>query len=387
MSVIHTTPMSDALAAADDYLASMWPHGFSEPGDTVERCGLPGVLTGSPAAKRLYELMTPDNMPAVYRRLAEGLTRVPDPYVAGVLAVQLGTWVERGLDPAVLGAAMVERLSADFAAARRFVELLESEHHIARPADAPVAIRVAVARREPIGASAWAALGQATPAAMAAWRRHTSSRLLAAQAPRLGDDAAFLGDHGGYCHFIGELLQAADGELIVLAPDQHKGFVVEMTCVRNAAHLFVLLEDALVGPSEGRLLGPRADPEIAAIARGEAMLECDRWFSIGWHYEYWFGIRPGSAATARLTGLHPEIAAMIGVEASARHLATIRGQAVVLMGPGKFSSRACDAKFIAPLHAAQRSGVSMRRRLAPDEVDTWLRDLQTELDALERPTR
>ena len=180
-------------------------------------------------------------------------------------------------------------------------------------------------------------------------------------------------------------LGAADGtQLLVLAPDQRKGFLVELIAVRNAAHLFALLEDVLVGdPATGLLAGPRVDPEIAAIARGEQMTESEGTFAIGWHHEYWFGVEP--AAGARLTGLHPMVAAMIGVEASVRDVPSVRGQAVVLMKPGVLGARTCDANgFFAPLHDALRSQVEIRRRLSGDEVDAWIRDLVAEAARLQR---
>ncbi len=129
-------------------------------------------------------------------------------------------------------------------------------------------------------------------------------------------DAVFLGSRGGCCWYVGELLSAADGTWrTVVAPEQHKGFDVELEAVRNAAHLFALLEDAVVGDAgQGLLTGPRADPKVAAIARGEAAQEEAMAFAIGWHYEYWRGLRPEAAA--RASGLHPLVAAMIGVEAT-----------------------------------------------------------------------
>ena len=98
------------------------------------------------------------------------------------------------------------------------------------------------------------------------------------------------GERGGYCQFVADLLGAADGtRLVVLAPEQREGFEVELEVVRNAAHQFVLLEDTLVGgPQRGLLDGPRVDPRIAAIARGEGEARHGMTFDAGWHYEYWW---------------------------------------------------------------------------------------------------
>src|SRR5262249_19964468 len=120
--------------------------------------------------------------------------------------------------------------------------LLEAQTAIKCPADADPATLARLGRQERTGASAWAALQLSTPAAMAAWCRHRPSRLAAKAIPELADDAAFLGSRGGYCWYIGELHSAADGtQLTVLAPEQRKGFIVELEVVRNAAHLFALL--------------------------------------------------------------------------------------------------------------------------------------------------
>jgi hypothetical protein len=72
---------------------------------------------------------------------------------------------------------------------------------------------------------------------------------------------------------------------------------VELEVVRNAAHLFVLLEDALVGdPDQGLLTGAQTDPKVAAIARGEMRMEEAMSFAIGWHYKYWWCLRPEAFA-------------------------------------------------------------------------------------------
>ena len=142
--------------------------------------------------------------------------------------------------------------------------------------------------------------------------------------------------------------------------------------VRNAAHLFALLEDTLVGDADrGLLSGPRTDPKVAAIARGEGEAFQGSFFNVGWHYEYWWGLQPEGAAG--VSGLHPLVAAMIGVEASVHDLPAFRGQSVMLMRPGRFGSRACDIGFFAPLHDALRSRVTVVRKLPPAEVDALLR--------------
>ena len=371
---------AEALSAAEAYLAllAQYKHGEDGPADpsifmrNAEAMRLSQAVSGQPKAVR----------EAAARKLADGLVHLSDPLVAGVAAVQAGTLVEGGVNPAPLGQALQKRLPGDFAAARRFVQLLEAKTNIAYPNEADKYILTEIGREEGMGASAWAALQYNTPAAMAAWCRHRPSRLAAKAAPGLVEDAVFLGSRGGYCWFIGELLSAADGtQLTIIAPEQRKGFVVELEVVRNAAHLFALLEDTLIGePNEGWLEGPKADPQVAAIARGEAFMEEDQTFAIGWHYEYWWGLQPETAAQA--SGLHPLVAAMIGVEAIVNNLPAFRGQPLILMRPAMLGNRRCDLQFFSPLHDAQRSRVTVLQQLPQAEVDTLCEELRTEANKL-----
>jgi len=365
---------TEALRAADDYLAFLTAFRY-DPADPVEVA----ALGASEPAQAMYAAIAGAES-AVYLHLIEALPGIPDPFAAGVLAVQLGGMVEQGANPHPLGDAMRVRLPGDFAAARRFAERLAADN-VEEPDEASPEVVLAAALRDVPAAAAWAAMKLNTPAAMAAWCRHATSRRVAAGIASLVDDAVFLGLHGGYAYFIGELLQAADGvELLVLVPEQRKGFVVELVAVRNAAHMFALLEDALVGdPAAGLLEGPKVDPEIAAIARGEIMMEAERIFTIGWHYEYWFGMHP--TAGAAITGLHPAIAAMIGVEAAVKDLPTPLDQPVILMKRRLVGSRTCEASgLFSPLHNALRSATQIRRTLTPDEVDAALARLQAEGD-------
>lgn len=370
----HAVAFPVAKDAADAYLAFLaaFRYDMAKPTQMAE-------LGGEPRALRVFETIY-GHESEIYLHLIDGLLRLPDPFAASVLAVQLGSMIEHGANPHPLGDAMVHRLAIDFTAARKFAEMLDAEG-TKEPEDAPRAVLAAAGKRDPHGAAAWASQQLSTAAAMTAWSRHPLSRRVAARTPGLAANAAYLGAHGGYAYFIGELLHSADGEhVLVLAPEQRKGFLVELFAVRNMCHLFALCEDALVGDAaRGLLEGPVLDPAVAAVARGETALEQELTFSIGWHYEYWFGAHPEAAAA--ITGLHPQIGAMIGVEAQLRHLPLARNQAIILMRPGKVGSRSCKVSdFFPPIHDALRSGVLIRHELTPDEVDTTLAELRAEAE-------
>ena len=310
------------------------------------------------------------------------LPGLADPLAAGLLACQIGGMVEQGVDPVPLAQALCARLPADYAAALRFAELLEADSGKARPDRASAAALRRSGNKEALGRSAWAALELSTQAAMAVWCRHRLSRRAARAVPGLVEGAARLGARGAYCEYIAELLQAADGMLLtVLAPEQRKGFVVELEAVRNAAQLFVLLEDTLVGdPADGWLVGPRSSPKLAALARGEPQPEQRGSFAIGWHYEYWWGLQPEAVARAR--GLPPQLAAMIGVEVTLDQLPEFRGQRLLLMRPARMAGRRCSPGFLAPLHDALRSGVTVLRQLPAIEVDALCDLLRAEAEQM-----
>jgi hypothetical protein len=362
--------MSDTLdvqIAADGYLAQLGEFRFAQAAPVM-----PDAL--SIGRLRPALLATMSQAPAaLYQRLAAGLTGMADPFAAGVLAIQLGALVEHGQHPAMLGEAMVARLPGDLAAARRFVLRLADRDGNADPARAAPAALQAAASLEPVGAAAWAALGTLVPAAMAAWVRHAASRRAAARDHQLVQDARSLSrcSHCGY--FIAELLSAADGvELVVLSPEQRKGFVVELEVVRNIAHLQALLEDALVGdPAEGWLDGPRIDPNIAAIARSEHLIERERSYAISWNLQHRGGIRekPGHLNL-------PTASATLPFEATVHDLLAMDGRGIVLMRPAGPIKRLCGAgNMFAPIHDALRSRVHVRKILDASEVDLWLSEL------------
>lgn len=368
--------IADPVVAAEDYLAALsrYQHGDDGPADPMK-------LANVPEAHRFFEALkgqTDEVRDGAANRLAAGICSVPNPFAAALAAYQVGVLIEQGADPTVLGEVLQLRLQSDFAAARRFVGLVEAETNIQKPGDVDAATIAQLGRKERNGASAWAALKFSTCAAMAAWCRHRPSRLLARSAPGLVDDASFLGERGGYCYFIAELLSAADGtQITVLSPEQHRGFVVELESVRNAAHLFALLEDTVVGdPVQGWLAGPCVDAKVAAVARGEGLIEEGMSYHVGWHYEYWWGLHADGVARKR--NVHSLIAGMVGVEATVHNLPEIRGQAILLMRPKLIGSRMCDMNFFAPLHDALRSRVTVLRKLPAVEVDSLCHDLRAE---------
>ena len=182
---------------------------------------------------------------------------------------------------------------------------------------------------------------------------------------------------GGYCWHIGNFCGRRRTELTVLARSNAR--VRQLGVVRTRPNCFTPAGH-LVGDSAPGLLVAADRPTVTAIARGEGVVREGDSFSVGWHYEYWYGLRPEAAA--RALGLHPLVAAMIGVEATVHDLPEFCGGPVILMRPALLGSRRCDLSFFAPLHDDLRSRVNVLRHLPPAEVDALCDDLRAGAESL-----
>src|SRR5690348_3895575 len=108
MSDDKATATAAALAAAEDYLTSLsqYRHGDDGPAE-------PATLASGPPAERLFQAargQPPEVLGAVAGRLAAGLAELPDPLPAALVASQVGSLVEGGLDPVPLAEALRTRL-------------------------------------------------------------------------------------------------------------------------------------------------------------------------------------------------------------------------------------------------------------------------------------
>jgi len=170
---------------------------------------------------------------------------------------------------------------------------------------------------------------------------------------------------------VAQLLSAADGvELLVLAPEQRKGFLVELEVVRNVAHLGRCSRMRLVGrAATGLLLGPRIDTEIAAIATERAHGRERRIYSLGWNFQAWYGVSEG-----------PEV---IPLRVDLGHAALQRSRSpiypscaarrIVLMRPRQMDRRvARGALLLAAARCAAEVGSICGGRSPPAQVDAWL---------------
>ena len=128
---------------------------------------------------------------------------------------------------------------------------------------------MAVARRYPDAALAWAKLHDYTDDAFAVMAASADARRTARAIPGLIPGIQALAADHRRCRELAELFAVADdGAVTVLHPSSGAGFRILYGGIANLAQFHVLLADAVTGsPRKGYLAGERPDPRIVAAYR------------------------------------------------------------------------------------------------------------------------
>ena len=141
-----------------------------------------------------------------------------------------------------------------------------------------------------------------------------------------------------------------------------------MTGVQNNFHLFTLLQGALIGP--GKLDGPLPDPEVFALAKGEAQHARSLHDSAAFGYFHYLGLRPDKTLDTVIGSV-----GWLWGEAPAFTTPVWKNQHVVLLDKLSLGSRGWDSGFFAPLHDALRSSVVIEEMLSPSDVNALVTNL------------
>lgn len=178
---------------------------------------------------------------------------------------------------------------------------------------------------EPLGMGAIAMLSRSPAGRKMARREFSELRVLA-------DELAFYHERA---YFLAQLLSVLDDEdLIVLHPEQHRGYRVRINGIATNFELFVLLADALVGdPSEGWLHGEKPDPVVAAVCRDQpADLAADIGASGAFNFWNWRALRPDGT----LPPPGEATKTWIWMEGIPADIESFEGQRIVLLGPAPY---------------------------------------------------
>lgn len=261
------------------------------------------------------ERAAPAERDAMARELAVEVTNA-DTYRASCIAISLGTFVEYGADPAIAGLAIVDRIRA----------IPDDE------------------------ASDPQALKMFDQAAMAHLCRSMPLRIAARANGPIDEVTAFWTS--------GVLALVDDLELLVLAPEHARGWRVRLEAIKTCAHLFTLLQAAVIPP----LPGEPADPEVVGIATGELPLRHAVHDHQRFRFDDWTGL-------ATETTFAPGLGGFLPVDLSPAQIRPLPdGRRVVLIGTPLFGGRSWDAGFFANVHDALRSRVEIVETLGEDRV-------------------
>lgn len=301
-------------------------------------------------------------------RLAGAAVACP-PFSAARLAVACGSLVESGGDARRSVGPLLDCLPRFLTAAERIVQGLGRAQSSEPGITAADALDLAFAA-DPQSAECWRGMtflaqGLVThlTRAGATWSRLKADAELAG---RLQGLAGYLAG----ATWLARLLAMRDGSLTVLHPDEGRGYVVEYRNVTNNFHLFTLLQDALIGPpAEGKLPGPRPDPAVVAMARGEADPG-----GVGDHAAWDYCTWPAAADAAA------DPAVWVWGEQSPADIPPFEGTQVLVLRPRSVASRGWDANFFGPTIAQAPASARVVRGMEGEEVESWLARLRAGTD-------
>lgn len=285
-----------------------------------------------PAYRALFaraEAATVDERDGLNGALLPGLA-VPDPYQAACVALTCGTLVEYGASASVAGEPIMQRMAEAFTAGEGMDDV---------------------------------ALRYFGVAAMAHLCRDKGLRRTARRMPALRAELASAEDRVQEAWFIGVVLDLIDDlELLVLAPDQGRGFRVRLEAVKNNFHLFTLLQGSLIGdPAEGWLSAEPIDPEVVAVATGEAPPREDLDDRQRFHFHDW-------SALSGEGELRRDLHSTLWGEGTPLDIPLHQGRPVVLLGAAIFGGRSWDSNIFASVHDALRSRAQVIAKLTHAEV-------------------
>lgn len=302
-----------------------------------------------------------------------------------------GIAVEHGSDPGICLGPILDRLTVQLRGAaelhQKLTELIGTPNLESVPEDqwqdlANRSAETATRMREFLG------IGFNGRAAMAMLCRSAAERHKAREREDLIAAAVGGRQFNPYAHYLAEVLLASDDDdVIVIDLDRNLGFSVRLTAVRNNAHFFTLLQDALLAhPTANGWAGETASTLLASIAKGERMLDGvtpAEWQASGrmnergevydravWQFYQWPALQPdgGLETWEKAQPYHPW---WVWSEMYPRDVVELDGMKIVLLAKPEMP-RNWAVGFFAPVHPALRSAVTVRSVLSAESVAKWL---------------
>lgn len=315
----------------------------------------PGDIFGRPPFTTLMQFAQSLDARAELDALLADVTpliRAADPFRGSAVALNCGTLVEMGGDAGLVFPHLLAVLPRHLTLARRARERT----------DTPPG---ALFDDDPEAAKASMGLAYLLLATMTVICRKVEYRQALRANPEIVAGVAALRENSPEADFVAQVLRLTDGlELLVLVPNETKGFRVALEAVATCAHLFTLLQAALI--DGGHLEGDPTDPAVIAVATGATAPTCALPDHARFHFQTWAGLNPDGT----LAGMN--LASWVGVEVSPADIPPFDGVPVLLIGPTVVGSRGWDSNFFANIHDALRSRAEVVEVLPAEKVEEWL---------------
>ncbi len=304
----------------------------------------PGEIFSAPPFPQLREFLQSLSAKAELDTLLSevaALIRDGDPFRTSSIAVNCGTLVEMGGDPALVAPHLLAALPKHLTLAQRATD--------------------ATFDTDPDAVRARAGLTYFMLATMAVLCRGAAFRQTARANPEIVVGTEALREEHNETNFVAQVLGLTDDlDLVVLAPNETKGFRVKCEAVATCAHLFSLLQAALIGG--GHLAGEPLDEEVVGVATGETPHTRILHDHARFHFVTWHGSLDN--------GLDSLIT--LPVEETPSYVSALDGQRIILVGPSQLGGRSWDSNFFANIHDALRSRVEIVEVLSEAEARRWL---------------
>ncbi len=325
------------------------------------------------------------------RRLSEVIATA-NPFRASLVALTCGALVENGADPTIAIESILDRLpevleradafaracvaewdayAADETIDQEGAEELEDDGEDEEDQDDDFdtilqAVGPRVAEADPEGARAWFSHPNFCLAAVAMLAASPSNRRIARQRRELKTLAEPLAEVSPPAGFLAKLLSVLDDEeLIVLDPEQKRGYRVRIQGIADNFQLHTLLADALIGnPGEGWLPGTRPDPRVVAAAKDQPVDPDADTAEGAFNLVQWTGLRAdGTMDSANADSEH-----WIWNEGVPADILPFEGVRVVLLQPPPYSRFwNADRAF-----GGMTGHVAVEEILSPEAVRDWL---------------
>jgi hypothetical protein len=289
----------------------------------------------------------------------------------GSVALSCGALVEFGGDPAICGAALLDRLPDLLRGVGAFLREVHERANVQEYEEPDLNQLINlhindILESNPEAAFAYLSQRPLTLGTIAHLSRSKPLRALARSRPELVQWSMEADALKGETSFLTTMLRVLDdAALTVLHPGEQKGFEVRISGLADNFQLHTLLADALIGdPEQGLLGGQKPDPRVVAAARDTILPPNTRLTTTGaFNLWNWPGLLPDGTLPTGTTG-----GWWIWNEGTPADILTFDGKRVILLGPPPYSqSWKAGRQF-----GHMRGELTVEHILAPDVVRDWL---------------